>query len=293
MEAGSVTEAARNLGVSQPAVSKMLRQFERDLGFQAFAREKGRLSATGEAIALYNEVERAFVSLDYLQRFARDLRGLRQGHLVVGATYAASTGWLPGVVSRFLQEFPGLSASLQVMQSPKVAQAVATGHVDLGIVQFGLKGQQVYQVHLLSVEAVCVLPPGHRLAERKCVRPTDFQNERFIALATVDRYRNQLDTLLQERGVTRRIQIDTPLASTACAFVIEGMGIAVIDRLSAEDNRYRGIVIRPLLPLITEDLIVVTPVRHPVSRIAGAFIGHLRRHCPSGRRPASEVRQNM
>jgi DNA-binding transcriptional LysR family regulator len=285
MEAGSVTAAARNLSISQPAVSKILRQFERDLGFQAFAREKGRLNATAEAVALYNEVERAFVSLDYLQRFARDLRGLRQGHMVVGGTYAASTGWLPGMISGFLREFPGLSASLQVMESPKVAQAVATGHLDVGIVQFGLKGQQVHQERLLSVEAVCVLPPGHRLAARKTLRPADFQNEGFIALAPGDRYRNQLDALLQDRNVTRRIQIDTPLASTACAFVMEGMGIAVVDRLSAEDNRYRGIIIRPFLPRISEDLILVTPIRRSPSRIAATFIGQLRRYCASVRCP--------
>jgi DNA-binding transcriptional LysR family regulator len=284
METGSVTEAARRLGVSQPAVSKMLRHFESDLGFQAFTRERKRLHATSEATALYNEVERAFVSLDYLQRFARDLRGLRQGHLVIGATYAASTGWLPGVISEFLNEFPGLSVSLQVMQSPRVAQAVATGHADLGIVQFALTGQSVHQERLLSVDAVCVLPPGHRLSGRKFLRPEDFRNERFVALAPVDRYRARLDALLQRRGVTRRIQIDTPLASAVCAFVMQGMGIAVIDRLSALDNSYRGIAIRPLRPRIAEDLILVTPARHGLSRIADAFAGHLRDHCASALR---------
>lgn len=281
MDTGSVTEAARRLGISQPAVSKMLRQFERDLGFRAFTREKQRLHATGEAVALYNEVERAFVSLDYLQRFARDLRGLRQGHLVIGATYAASTGWMPGVIGGFLKEYPGLSVSLQVMQSPRVAQAVATGHADLGIVQFSLTGQLVRQERLIPVDAVAVLPPDHRLAERKYLRPEDFQNERFVALAPVDRYRARLDELLQSRGVTRRIQIDTPLASAVCAFVMEGMGVAVIDRLSAVDNTYRGIIIRSLRPRIAEDLILVTPVRHGLSRIADAFADHLRRYCAS------------
>lgn len=288
METGSTTDAAATLCISQPAVSKMLRQFERDLGFQAFVREKKRLVATAEAIALYNEVERAFVSLDYLERFARDLRGLRQGHLVVGAPHGTCTGWLPGMVSVFLRKYPGLSISLQAMQSPKVAQGVATGHLDLGIVQFEQKGQEVHQEHLLSVEAVCVLPPGHRLASRKCIRPDDLRNENFITMAAVDRYRNQLDALLQARGITRRIQIDTPLAGAACAFVMEGMGIALIERLSAEDNRHRGIVIRPFLPRITEKLMLVTPLRRPPSRIAETFIGELRRHCASLRYPRRE-----
>jgi DNA-binding transcriptional LysR family regulator len=194
------------------------------------------------------------------------------------------------MISDFLRKFPGLSISLQAMQSPKVAQGVATGHLDLGIVQFEQKGQEVHQEHLLSVEAVCVLPPGHRLANRKCIRPDDLQNESFITMAAADRYRNQLDALLQACGISRRIQIDTPLAGVACAFVMEGMGIAMIERLGAEDNLHRGIVIRPFLPRITENLMLVTPLRRPPSRIAEAFIGALRRHCASLRRPRSGSR---
>ena len=86
MEAGTVTAAADLLHVSQPAVSKILAQLERDLGFRAFLRVRRRLVPTPEAQALYDEVRRAFVSLDYLTRFARDLKGLRQGRLVLAAS---------------------------------------------------------------------------------------------------------------------------------------------------------------------------------------------------------------
>jgi DNA-binding transcriptional LysR family regulator len=278
MEAGSVTEAARRLGVSQPAVSKMLVQFERALGFQVFVRDRKRLSATAEALALYNEVQRAFVSLDYLERFARDLNGLRRGHLVLAAPHGTSSGWLPGVISGFLRDYPGLSVSLQVLDTPRVAQAVATGYVDLGIGHFGVDGQNINQERLTSTEAVCVLPPHHRLVARKCVRPADLEGEPFIALAPRDRYRIALDTILQSHGVTRRIQIDTPLGASACSFVIAGMGIAVMDRLTATDNLHRGIVIRPFLPRIAEELTLLTPTRRPPSQVSDHFIACLRRY---------------
>lgn len=272
VETGSVTEAAHRLNVTQPAVSKIIAQLEHDLGFRAFLRERRRLVPTREAQALYNEVERAFVSLDYLTRFARDLKGLRQGHIVMGAYHSASSGWLAAVVAGFLRQHEGLSISLQTMDTPKITQAVASGHLDLGIVQFEVAARQINREPLMAVEAVCVLHPDHRLAKRRVIRPIDLQDQPFIALAAVNHLRMKLDALLEAEGVTRRIQVDTPLASTACALVMEGLGMTVIDRLSAEDNRYRGIVIRRFGPVLSETLDLITPARRPAALITEEFI---------------------
>ena len=275
VETASVTAAAGRLHVTQPAVSKMLAQLERDLGFPAFVRERRRLVPTPEARALYNEVLRAFISLDDLTRFARDLKGLRQGHIVIGAAHAPSVNWLPAVMSDFLRQHPGLSISMQTMDSPRVAQAVGSGQLDLGIVQFEVPAQPVRREILMAVEAVCVLHPDHGLAQRRVIHAADLQDERFIAMNPIDRYRVKLDAVLDIAGITRRIQINTALASAACALVMEGMGLTVIDRLSAEDNAYRGIVIRPFAPRIVEDLVLLTPMRD-LSAVTEAFIKALR-----------------
>ncbi len=289
MESGSVTAAADRLHVTQPAVSKILAQLEADLGFRAFLRERRRLIPTPEAQALYNEVRRAFISLDYLTRFARDLKTLRQGHLVIAAMHAASSGWLPGLIAAFLRRYPGLSVSLQTMDSPHVAQAVANGHVDLGIAQFEVAMEQVRREALMSVEAVCVVPPGHRLAKRRRVHPTDLHDQPFIALAAVNRFRTKLDTLFEAERVVPRVQVDTPLASTACALVMEGVGVAVLDRLSAEDNLHRHIIIRPFLPRIAEDLILLSPSGRPASVVAESFALALRQRFPSA--PTARTRR--
>jgi DNA-binding transcriptional LysR family regulator len=278
MEAGTVTAAAQRLHVSQPAVSKILAQLEQELGFQAFVRERRRLIPTPEAQSLYHEIRRAFISLDYLTRFAQDLRGLRQGHLVLAAIHAASSGWLPGMIAKFMHHHPGLSISLQTLDSPRVAQAVATGHADLGIAQFEVPMEHVRRDRLISVDAVCVMPPNHELAQRRVIRPADLHDQNFIALATINRFRKKLDALLEARGIVPRIQVDTTLASTACGLVAENAGIAVLDRLGAEDNRHRGIIIRPFLPKISEDLILLTPAGRPASAAAGKFAAELKQY---------------
>lgn len=123
MDFGTVTAAAERLHVSQPAVSKMLAQLERELGFAVFIRDRRRLIPTPEAEALHREVRRTFLSLDYLKRVASDLRHLRQGQLVVAATHIMGSHYLREVLTPFLRADPGLSASLQSLDSPGTAQA--------------------------------------------------------------------------------------------------------------------------------------------------------------------------
>ena len=277
MEAGTVTAAADRLHVTQPAVSKMLAQLERDLGFHVFLRQRRRLVPTQEGQALYQEVRRAFVGLDYLTRFAGDLRDLRQGHLVLAATHSTCSFCLPGIVAEFLRRYPGLSVSLHTMDLPAIAQAVATGRVDLGIAQFGVPAQGIRRERLRSVSAVCVLPPGHALARRRVVRPADLHGQDFIALAAVNRLRTRLTTILDAENAVPRIQVDTPLASTACRLVMEGVGLCVLDRLSAEANLHEGIVIRPFRPDIAEDVVLLSSAQGPLSSVASAFAAMLHR----------------
>ena len=297
MEAGTVTNAATRLRVSQPAVSKMLAQFERELGFRLFLRQNRRLVRTPEAHALYEEVRRAFVGLDYLTRFAGDLRELRQGHLVLAATHAMASFYLPGVVARFLRSHPGLSISIHTADSPGIAQEVATRRVDLGIAQFRVPTQGVRYERLCSVETVCVLPPGHALARRRVIRPTDLHGETFIALAAVNRSRTRLTSVFEVEGVVPRIRVDTPLASTACNLVMAGVGVCILDRLSAEASGHPDLVIRPFRPGISEDLLMLSSEQAPLSGVATAFAALLRQsfgHEASGkaappRKPASRA----
>lgn len=276
METGTVTAAAERLCVSQPAVSKMLAQFERELGFRVFLRQGRRLIPTQDAHALYQEVRRAFIGLDYLSRFAGDLRELRRGHLVVAASHVVSSFFLPAVVARFLRSYPGVSVSLNTANSPAVAQEVATRRADLGVAQFRVPTQGVRFDRLRAVETVCVLRRGHVLARRRLIRPADLHGETFVALAAVNPRRARLMALFEAQGVVPRIQVDTPLASTACNLVMAGVGVTVLDRLSAEACRHPDLVILPFQADIEEDLLMLSSEQAPLSAVASAFAALLR-----------------
>ena len=166
---------------------------------------------------------------------------------------------------------------MQSMDSPAIAQAVATGRVDLGVVQFEVPAQGARRERLRSVPAVCVMPPGDPLVGLRTVGPADLHGRDFIALAAVNRLRERLGIVLDASGATPRIRVDTPLASTACRLVMEGVGIAILDQLSAEANLHQGIVIRPFRPEIIEDLVLLSSAQTTLSSVATAFVALLRR----------------
>jgi len=100
-KAGSEAAAARLLNVSQPAVSRMLRQVETELGFELFKREHGRLFVTNEARALLPEVAKVFDAFETALRLAGDISAGRTGMITIAATATLATTLLPRTIQRF------------------------------------------------------------------------------------------------------------------------------------------------------------------------------------------------
>ncbi len=280
METGTVTGAARRLHISQPAVSKMLGQLERALGFAAFDRLKGRLVPTAEARALYGQIERAYLGMDYLSRFATDLRELRRGHLVVSVLPTLSVNWMPPIVARFLRDHPGITLSLLTRTSSKVMEWVAEQQVDVGIAMLTMDDPMVEHELLWDCEAVCVLPAGHPLAEKTVIEARDLADEAFISLSSTDNSRRNVDRVLEAEGVRARVVVDTVLAATACGLVAQGVGISIVDPMTAAQYTDAGVVARRFKPQVTFDFQLLRPLHRPRAQVVDHFIDYLKQAVP-------------
>src|SRR5680860_1373474 len=110
---GSMTAAGDIMGISQPAVSRLIRDLEAEIGTRLFDRKGTRISATSDAVMLSREVERSFHGLDRIARAAEEMTRARRGALKIIATPATSIGWLPRIIARFRDERPGTVVSLK------------------------------------------------------------------------------------------------------------------------------------------------------------------------------------
>ncbi|CAN7697858.1 LysR substrate-binding domain-containing protein [Caballeronia sp. dw_19] len=236
MTAGSLTAAAGMLSVSQPAISQLIAQLERSCGFSLFTRAGTKMRPTREADVLFAEVQRMFIGVGRVANIAKALRDQTWGALSVASFPVLTRRVLPDVVTRFCAERPDVKFSIESMRSRSLVDAVATQQVDLGFSVLPGDRPEVESTYLCTMRGVCILPTGHRLAKRRLIRAKDLDGEAFVALGPQDHSRFLIDKIFEEADVERRIQIEVGQSETACAFVANGVGVAVVDPISVYNN---------------------------------------------------------
>jgi len=275
---GSVGAAASLINVTQPAVSRMIRDLQQHLGLMLFERRGTGLVPTSEALSLYAEVERAFVGLERISQMATELRTRRAGFLRIAALPALANGFLPRFVGRFLADRPKLDIVLSGLVSHAVLAAVAQGQCDLGFAEASIAHAAVQLEPMPAAPFVAVLPQEHRLARKKRLRPKDFEGENFISLRPSTLSRFKIDRVFAEHGVTRIMRIETPLSEIACALAGSGAGVALCEPFTATEYATRGIVARPFEPRIDFEFAALYAAQRSVPPVAREFIDGFRTH---------------
>jgi DNA-binding transcriptional LysR family regulator len=278
MMTGAMTTAAEMIQISQPAVSRLVRDLEQQLGLTLFRRRGNLVVPTHEATALLAEVERSFVGLAQISAFADDLRRGRTGSLRVAALPTMAAGFAPRFIAEFCRGLPGLKVSIDGLSSQEVRDRVAAGRYDIGVAAFPFRHGSL-AVTPLEDKAVIALPVGHRLAAHRVVRPEDLQQENLILLTRLAGGQHPIAAVLQ--SARPRQVIETSLSSIACVFVSEGMGIAIVDPFSVSEFVGRNVVARPLEPSFNIGTAIVHSTERPLSMVAEefrtAFLDHIHR----------------
>ncbi|MBE0590369.1 MAG: LysR family transcriptional regulator, partial [Hydrogenophaga sp.] len=242
MGTGHVTRAAELLHTSQPTVSRELARLEQVLGFALFERIKGRLRPTVRALALMEEVELSYVGLERIAATAAALKGYAHGRLQLACLPALSHALLPDAIRRFVLRQPAAAVSLTPIESPQLEAALSEQRFDLGLSERFEAPAACSLQTLLVADEVCVLPASHPLARKARLAPGDFAGESFISFAPTDPYRQQVDALFAAAGVERGLRLETPSAVSVCALVRQGLGLGIVNPLTALELTGEGMV---------------------------------------------------
>jgi DNA-binding transcriptional LysR family regulator len=267
MGTGHVTRAAELLHTSQPTVSRELARLEQVLGFALFERVKGRLKPTVRALALMEEVEQSYVGLERIAATALGLRAYAHGRLQLACLPALSHALLPDAIRRFALQQPEAAVGLTPIESPQLEAALSEQRFDLGLSErFEAPAACTLQT-LLVADEVAVLPAGHPLASKAVLAPDDFAGQAFISFAPTDPYRQQVDALFAAAGVERTLRLETPSAVSVCALVRQGLGLGIVNPLTALELAGEGLVVKPLSVSIPFHVALIRPswrTEHPL-----------------------------
>ena len=273
MVTGSMTLAAELLKISQPAVSRLIKDLEESLSLRLFRREGNRLIPGAEAQRLFREVDRFYQGLEQVERVAQDLKSVRVGTLRIGCISVLGLSLLCEGIRRFAVIRPGVNTTLDVRNSIGVLELTAANQIDIGFVNtMGTEYPGVSAFPLRRVAAVCAIPRDHELKRKKIVHITELEGEQLICLGSNNPMRIRLELALTAAGVSCRRSVETTLAYSACNMVAGGMGISVVDAITASQFLDPRVVFRPLLPEVPFEFAMVLPAHQPRSKAVNDFI---------------------
>jgi len=272
MQSGTASRAAEVMGVSQPAVSRLIAELEQSIGFSLFDRVRSRLIPTPEGRLFYTEVQATFRGMDSLRKAAARLRDRGSGELRVASLSALGATLVPRAIARFRTQHPTVRVTLHVLLSRDVRDLVVTGQCDVGLAADEVDTVGLSHQLFVAPNALCAMPVGHKLAAKTVIVPEDLRDEPFIAYVPEDRSRQRLEHVLDEAGVVLRIVAETALASTVCGLIAEGIGIGLVNPYFNPGIDHSRIVTRPFEPGIAIRSLLILPPDRPKSVLVRDFI---------------------
>ena len=245
-ELGSVTAAASRLGLTQSAVSRMIGGLEAELGVALFERYRRRLILSRHALQFIGRAERIVSEMQELEVSARAIRQGRTDRLRVIAVPPFLQKVVPTAVAKRIRFNPQLSVRLDIARRAEIPDWINRRDFDLAIVGLPVDRPEVSVHPLLPVEAVAVLPRGHRLANHRRVSLRQVVDGPLVAHSTGPLMRFELDRALAAQGLESALAVEAPTAWLVCAVVRAGAGLAVVDPLTAIAQAGSDLVVRPL-----------------------------------------------
>lgn len=270
MQSGSVTAAAKRLNVSQPAVSKMLSEFEAILGFDLFRRAANRIAPTVEAEALLGEIDQLLAHHELVDERIAALRGAKQGRLLLAAPAALLGSVLATVVAKFSHERPQVRIAFEAYSTAQIQDLVVRQEIDLGFVYAPVNLATVRSIPVCQAEIACVFPERHALASRRVVRAEHLHGERIVGFGPKVVTGLMIRDALQRASVPANI-VETNSSIAALSLVRAGGAVALVDPfvLSGFFGKLPHARFRPRIEF---GVLALCSAYRPLSRLAEAFL---------------------
>jgi DNA-binding transcriptional LysR family regulator len=271
MRTGSATGAGRALGLSQPAISRIISQFEKEIGFELFYRDKARLIPTKDGLMLAEEVELALAGMERVRGLVRDIAAHSVGEIRIIAPPSFAEGILPGIVSLFMGKFPSVRISIDSRSIPTTKNMLATRVVDCAFMRLPVDRTDLTAEVLVRSGTVCMLRKEHPLAALKEISPQEIGSSETVSLGINTVHGRQLEHMFRVANVRQNIVAECHTTSAACALAGQGIGIAIVNELLALAYLREPLVMRPFKPELVHEYGFVTSAQSQPSRLLQEF----------------------
>lgn len=266
VETGSISKAARQLGYTQSAVSRMIADLEQEWGVELLRRSRSGIEITSEGQQILPALRAIAAGCSELDYTVKELHGIQTGLVKVGTFTTAEDCWIPALLKSFQKLYPNIAFNLINGESyEQIEEWIRRGQVDCGFVR--MPAASDLQVRFLKQDHLAaVLPPEHPLANAAVYPMAQLKNETLIKLK-IDR---EIGRFLE--GLT--VQYEVSSDHTIFSMVESGVGVSIMHSLMAEDCRYQ-VVWKPIDQTEYRDIGIATGKSAHLSSVTKLFVEHV------------------
>lgn len=268
---GSLTAAAAELSISQPAVSQALKQLENALSAKLFVRASRGIRLTQEGQVLYEYVRQGYEQILLGERKLSSMLQLEHGELKIGASDMTLKYYLLPLLQKYHEKFPGIKVTVTNAPTPETLVLLRQGKIDFGVVSTPLGGgQEFHWIPVRKIEDVFVA--GRKFIQYKN-RMLDFkelENLPIISLEGNTSTKKYMDDFLKQNGVALCPEFELATSDMIVQFALRSLGVGSVVRDFAaeylEDGRLFELRFNKMIP--KREICVVTDAGGPISRAA-------------------------
>ena len=272
---GSITGGARQIGKSQPAVSRAIANLEYKLGTKLFERSGKSIIATEEAILINAETSSFFLLLDQLREGGVSRHSPMT--LKIASPPKFSSGFIQSAIASFIKIHENVRVELEVSPSLIVNDKVAKEEVDIGISDIVMDSHNIIREPFGYSTMACFLPKQHHLSKKSSIRVEDLKDEPLIGLTKSHSARAKLDTLFRGFNFKPNIVVETNTSVSAMSFVANGVGIALMSPFPLASNMSSDIVLLPFESTIQYSPAFILSTNRGVKKSTRWFLSHLKK----------------
>lgn len=253
---GGFGRAGAEIGLTQSAVSRCLRELEAELGVRLVDRTTREVGTTPEGRVLAGELERLLAELDSVLLTARSRSAQRGGQVQVACAPTLSASLMPAVIADTGRHYPQVRLVLHDLAQRQVLEAVRDGEVDFAVIVDPIRHDEL-ELETVMTDPFCLIcPRSHRLASRPAAAWEALAGEQLVLLDHHSGSRPLIDRILAERKISCDVAQQVGHATTVFRLVEAGIGISVMPSLALPLPDNAGLVARALLPQVTRRIML-------------------------------------
>lgn len=238
----SFSKAAEELFISQPAVTKHIKELERRVGMGLIQRRKGGFLLTEAGKILFKYTHKISSHLMDIESLLEDLKKDHQGILKIGTTESYSKGLMPKLLSGFQTSFPFMKIALDVGNSEEIEKSLFAYKNDLVLIAVTKKSTRFESIPFLREGLVLIVSPNHLLANKKSVSLRELGRYPLIIRAKGSTTRRIILQAFKDVGIHPSLLIEAGSSEFIKQWVSEGRGVSIIVKRTVEDEENRGII---------------------------------------------------